>query len=135
MRGKFTADIDAFVKKAGKRLDAFLQTFTFDLYLDIVEGTPVDTGFLRSNWIPSLDSPTKANVGAAGGQPNLTYASVAISQAKFGQSVYLSNNASYAAHVEYGTSRMRGRAMVRTALARIPNTAQNALNKVKAMFP
>lgn len=127
--GKFTADIDAFVKKAGKRADAFVQTFCFDLFFDIVGTTPVDTGFLRSNWIPSLETPA---VGLGG---PLNLGGAALSQAKYGQSVYLTNNTHYAAHVEYGTSRMRGRAMVRTALAKTPIIAQNALVKVKAMFP
>ena len=132
---KFTADIDAFIAKVGKRSDAFLQTFAYDLFEDIVNTTPVQTGFLRSNWMPNIGSPATGTSGNAGGVPNFAAASTALSAVKATDIVYLTNNTEYGTYVEYGTKNMRPRAMVRTALARTPILAALAVNKVKAMYP
>ena len=106
---QFNADLTAWAKKAGGKLDALARQASQEVSLRVVQATPVDTGFLRSSWQPAIGAP-KAAQGAAGGQAKAN-ADVALvcSGIKAGDIYWMTNNARYAKFVEYGTSRMSGR--------------------------
>ncbi|MFO0271365.1 MAG: hypothetical protein ACK53W_12625 [Gemmatimonadota bacterium] len=100
----------------------------------VVTRTPVDTGFLRSSWYAGINRDPDGHQGQAG-QPftvvvsRLTAVAAAMPLAG---TFYLLNNCSYAVHQEYGTSRMEGRAFVRSTVAMFPTIADQAARRVAA---
>lgn len=68
-----------------------------------VLATPVDTGFLRGSWQPSIGEPKEADGKLdTSGASALADAAVEITDLKIGQKFYLMNNAAYARRLEYG---------------------------------
>jgi hypothetical protein len=47
---QFAKEINAFVKKAGVKFNEAYRVQLINLYIDIVDGTPRDTGTLKNNW-------------------------------------------------------------------------------------
>lgn len=106
---QFSADLGAWAKKAGDKLDALARQVCQEVSYRAVTNTPVDTGFLRSSWQPSIGAP-QAAVGAAGAQgAPLAAVSLVCAGVKVGDIFWMTNNARYAKFVEYGTSKMAGR--------------------------
>jgi hypothetical protein len=115
---QFNADLGAWAKRAGDRLDALARQTSQEVSERVVRATPVDTGFLRSSWQPSIGSP-KSGSGSEG-QPNRALGDIGLvaSSVKAGDVYWMTNNAAYARHVEFGTSRMAGRFYVTDTVAR-----------------
>lgn len=135
MPSEFEIDIDKFIKKAGKQADRFLLEFTQDLAESVVMKTPVDTGFLRSSWTARLNEPDQAVTGITGSESQATQhsmnkISLNLSNVKGGDIIYISNNANYAAYVEFGTSQFAGRNFVRSTVSNADTIAREALKKV-----
>lgn len=93
----------------------------------IVERTPVDTGFLRGSWQPSIGEPQLASgADKAPGKEDATGAAaqaaigLVIQGIEAGAMFYLTNNASYAQDQEFGTSKMAGRHFVSDSVAEWP---------------
>ena len=85
--------------------------------------TPVDTGFLRGNWQPTIGAPTPFKVfepGDAVEPPKAT--SLVVATLKAGDTFYFTNNTAYARFVEYGTSKMDGRFYMTRAVQRWQQT-------------
>lgn len=101
----FKADISAWALKNGARMEALARQTAFEVSKQVVVKTPVDTGFLRSSWQPSIGSPKPA-ANPGGGEPDVM---LTIVELKPGDTYWMTNNASYARFVEFGTSRMPGR--------------------------
>lgn len=136
---EFAVSVAQWVAKAKERE---LQVFTgiaLELMNRVKEYTPVDTGWLRANWIDRLNSPsgneTPRPSGAQSGeftayQPEGLY--TAIASAKLGDVIYLVNDVPYAPYIEYGTSRMEARGMLRRAVSEFPTIAEEVTRKVLA---
>lgn len=106
---QFTADLGAWAKKAGDKLDALARQACQEISYKVVYQTPVDTGFLRSSWQPSIGTPKSAQ-GAIGAQAKpLGDVALVCAGVKAGDIFWMTNNARYAKFVEYGTSKMAGR--------------------------
>ena len=83
----------------------------------MVKSTPVDTGFARSNWIASLNTPSTKTIepyspGKRLGLAEDANATAAIAQAKsiassrlLGQVLYITNNTKYIRNLNLGSSR------------------------------
>ena len=83
------------------------------LFNSIIESTPVDTGRLRSNWYPSINSPsTKIDAGAED-------VTAALADSPFDVDFYFTNNLPYAIPIEegHGVNNAPG-GMVRVNVAR-----------------
>lgn len=116
----FKASIDAWAKQFPGKMDALARQASQEISERVIASTPVDTGFLRSSWQPSFGQP-QAGKGAAGAQGQaLTAVSMTIPAMKAGDVYYLTNNAEYAEHVEFGTSKMAGRFYVTDNVKRWP---------------
>ncbi|TNG94877.1 HK97 gp10 family phage protein [Pasteurellaceae bacterium USgator11] len=90
--GSFTIDIGKFVEKTNKRADLKMRKIALDTTAKLKMKTPVDTGDLRGSWTPSIDGmPTSYD-----GNDAANYA------VKFGQTLYISTDKSYAPTLEYG---------------------------------
>lgn len=48
--GNFSIDISRFVERSHQRADRIARRVVLDIFSNIVQTTPVDTGFARSNW-------------------------------------------------------------------------------------
>lgn len=120
---QFKASIKDWATKFPQKMDALARQTAYSVSELVVMGTPVDTGFLRSSWQPSIGAPKpgqgqavgEASLGAAMSQIGLT-----IPQLKAGEHFYMTNNAKYAEFVEFGTTKMAGRFYVTDNVKRWP---------------
>lgn len=103
--GQFSVDMDALARQTAQQLSE-----------NVVVDTPVDTGFLRSSWQPSIGSPVLGKGSFADGEAAsakvMAEVSIVAAGMKAGDIYYMVNNAEYAPHVEFGTSKMAGRFFV-----------------------
>ena len=93
---------------------------TLDVTSNLIETNPVDTGWSRSNWIPSVGSSTKAPVGskqsvspaaqAAGLARMRTY------DLKRDGKVFITNNVPYIVRLNEGSSRQAPAGFVQRAI-------------------
>lgn len=116
----FTAELNAWARKVPGAMDALARQVSQQMSENVIASTPVDTGFLRSSWQPSFGQPA-AGQGAAGAQDKaLTAVTMTVAGMKAGEVYYLTNNAEYAEHVEFGTTKMAGRFYVTDNVKRWP---------------
>lgn len=52
------SSIKSFSEKTEKKMNMIAKKAIIDLCSDIISNTPVDTGRLKNNWFPSVDSPS-----------------------------------------------------------------------------
>lgn len=126
---EFKAKLGKWAEKAGEQLDGLARQSIQEMCFRVVVDTPVDTGFLRSSWQPSIGAP-KAGKGqefglagsgaSAAAAKALASIGVTITDMKLGDKFNLVNNAAYALHVEFGTTKMNGRFMVTDNAKRWP---------------
>lgn len=132
MANEFSIDIQKFIKKAGDNVDRFMLEFTQDLYQEVVERSPVKTGFFKASWQPSINAPV---IGPDRGDQDATYAQTNFTAnligVKGGDIVYISNNAVYGPRLEYGWSPQAPQGMVRVTRAKAPSIAKKALARIK----
>lgn len=115
-------------------LDGFVETLIKKLVLDIVAnfqaapsegGTPVDTGWARANWIPTIgDAPSTAaapkpegdnisvSVASLGQQQAVGVATVAATYKLSRGAVHISNNVPYIVRLDGGSSQQAPRGFV-----------------------
>lgn len=129
---KLRAQIDAWVQKAPQKLDGFARQICFEMAERVVDKTPVDTGFLRGSWQPSIGSPSLDHAGKSDKAGAAAQAAVAlvVPQIKAGDRFYMMNNAAYARHVEYGTSKMAGRYYVSDTVKNWPSVVQQVASEL-----
>lgn len=105
MTQEFEASLDEWLVGVKADLTAVARQSAYQLAFQVVTDTPVDTGFLRGNWQPSIGTPAapKANppFDPGGGIAMADFA-VSISQLQLGDVIYYTNAAVYARRIEYG---------------------------------
>lgn len=106
---------------------------------ELREGTPVDTGWARANWIPSVGAPWDQVYGsrpgpgekAVDGGHSAGLAQVAIY--RFGQGpVYITNNVPYIARLNDGWSRQAPAGFVQISIHRAIRATIYALERASA---
>jgi hypothetical protein len=136
---KFFLDIEKYAAETKGRLDEFVSEVVQDIAEDIIRNSPVDTGFFRASWHANLNelpgiglvNPAPADrVRAAAGKDPMASIIFAAKDIKAGDVFYMMNAAVYAVHLEFGTSRMAPRAIVRSTLARADAIAAAAAQRV-----
>lgn len=141
-----TFDAGNIARRSKVKLETAAREVLQDLALDVVKRTPVDTGFLRGNWQVSINAPPSSKL-VDSGKPEAVYAgsskfpavapqtvarvSSEISRLDIGDTLYFTNNARYAAVIENGNATRRPRAMVRGAVANLPNIAERTIRRIK----
>jgi len=131
----FSGDVGNFIKNAKLNQDKFVRQFSQELMYEVVQNTPVLTGFLRSSWHPYINnSGNDSSSGTAdpSGQIALDRIALIVSNLKAGDVLYYINHAEYGVFVEYGTSRMEPRAFVRSVVARADTIAQRVATQIMA---
>lgn len=135
----FAASVDSWVKETQERMLAVRNQAAEDVIDRMREYTPIQYGFLAGTIQASVDAPTpvdptktnEANAhipaDASAGQVSLV-----IANAPLASTVYGCFTMAYAGFVEYGTSKMTPRAMVRRAAAEWPQIVNSAVSRAKA---
>jgi len=105
----FTLSVQAFVQKTKINTELVLRKASLELFTAIVLKTPVDTGRLRGNWMPSFDAPSTDSTEEVDpdGGPTVEVIAAALSDHQAGQKIYLANNLPYAQAIEDGGSRVK----------------------------
>ena len=149
MMAKWSIPFDKLAKKYEQDLTDVVRSACMMMSSQIILRTPVDTGRLRSNWLPALGSPDKSTNDGSD-----TTGTVAISNAeevamsmKAGETFYLTNSLPYANVVEYGLypnppktgtktvggySRQAPVGMVRVVVRDFKSTVEKAVKRRKA---
>ena len=93
---------------------------SLDITANLVEATPVDTGWARANWVPSIGSPFKEitgnddNVSDVEQQKGVT--EVATNYSLERGPVFISNNVPYITHLNDGSSTQAPAGFVQVAI-------------------
>jgi Bacteriophage HK97-gp10, putative tail-component len=127
----FSVQCQQFAEKIEVNLSTVVRRAAAQLYSDIVQRTPVDTGYCRRNWQVSADSPAegvigeppKKKKGMPKGELEPLYspegANTAIPIAKGVTLIWIVNNVVYAEALENGHSKQAPNGMVRIAIAQL----------------
>ena len=115
--------LDKFTNKLIKKL-------ALDITANLVEDTPVDTGWARANWVPSIGLPIVETaiprdredqislVSGKLGEQQIGIDKIALSYSIEMGSIFISNNVPYILKLNEGTSRQAPSAFVQAAIAR-----------------
>jgi hypothetical protein len=105
----------------GKDLDKMIVATNIDLWNDVVEGTPVDTGFARASWWAQVGMPgANPSPPAKGDGPNSvappSFAKALLTSA--GKVLSIANSAAYIFRLEYDGHSPQNVAWIRAAAAK-----------------
>ena len=110
--------VDGFVEKLIKRL-------ALNVTANLIEDTPVDTGWARANWVPQIGASRSTTAGtraaAESGQINLNPQSGGIASVlryKLGPDIHITNNVPYIKKLNAGSSNQAPSAFIQGAIAR-----------------
>lgn len=104
---QFRASLNKWAKQFSLDMDALARQTAQEMSERVVRDTPVDLGFLRSSWQPSIGSSGTVTLraapkdGSAGPPPGASIA-LKVSEMKAGDTYRLINNAAYAMRIEFG---------------------------------
>ena len=115
---KLGADLLKIVAKAVKTLE-------FELVANLVEATPVDTGWARANWVGSVGAPfdgvdgepAKHGEATTAGELQKTGQAAVLAYGVAQGDVYVSNNVPYINRLDLGSSTQAPAGFVETAIS------------------
>lgn len=139
-----SAEVARVAEKARVTLRTAASETLQDIMLEVVKGTPVQTGFLRGSWWASLDEPVSEgkdarSVPASGAKfppadsGTTEHIGVIMNEFTIGDQVFFTNNAVYARRIEFGDESRRPRRMVQNALADAPQIASETANRIQTL--
>ena len=131
MAESFEAQVDEGVKKSQARMEAVQKTAIQTTVEDVIDGTPVDTGFLRASFTVTKNKPLPVRVGAKpveGQTYQVQPFALTIAKIKSGDTIFAQFVADYAIPVEFGA---RGREGVRMVGLAVQKWAQNVKDAVE----
>lgn len=136
---KFSATVDAWVRKSKQKTEAVFKTAVQstidDMQTPVGAGgnMPVDTGFLRASIQASLNAPVLRQMPNPGGAAGFaTDTSLVIAGAELGDTIYATYGANYAVYQEYGANGKPGRGFVRLAAQNWQANVNRAVAALKA---
>ncbi len=130
----FAANIKKWVDKAKDKGELAFRNIALAAVERTKELTPVDTGFLRANWVAVMSVDAIPKVGEIGPPKN------EIMRAKLGDIIYIVNPVQYARAIEYGFVGQNksgkyvnrpGRGMVAQTITELPQIADRVVNEIK----
>jgi len=118
--------VRAIVRGLTQLTERAIKKITLDVTANLIGTTPVDTGWARANWVPSIGlpveedlsqaSPTEQSASAAGARQQGALAGVAASYKLRMGSVFISNNVPYIVRLNEGSSSQAPAAFVQAAI-------------------
>ena len=115
----FEARLDGFAKKIGVDVGILIKKLSFDIFADVVAGTPVDTGRAMNNWVINVGTPSREVTDQGGDVGSIiaskTAEAFALPAGPF-STVWISNNLPYIVFLEEGSSKQAPRGWVAAAV-------------------
>lgn len=147
--GSFSTSINAFVKRTKVRADLVVRKLAMEALQGVVQMSPVDTGRFRGSWrvgLNQVDGSTSVAIGeqsvagskyrkANGSQATaqaLSAGSPQIAAAKWGDTVYITNNVEYAEPLERGHSKQAPAGMLRVTFERLKAGLNGIVSSIDA---
>lgn len=134
----FKASIAAFADKAKDNAAGVVRQTCQEMAVRVVAGgggapgTPVDTGFARGSWQPSLNTPAvKAGQADPTAAQALSDIAQVAAQMQPGDTFYYLNNCSYIEQLENGHSQQAPIGMVAIVVAQAEQIAQDQIDRFK----
>jgi len=132
----FTSDLEAWAEKSGATMHEVVVEFVLDLSAKVVvgdgmpgNGTPVDTGWARNNWVASIGSPNLSILDGYDKTGSKTMSKIALtSLSATGNLFYLTNNVEYINILEYGSSNRPPNGMVRLGIMAAKSELSRKIN-------
>ena len=116
-------ELEGTVESAVKRV-------VFDVEANLIETTPVDTGFARASWVPSRTEPFEGQIGPSGEADSTAQRRgerrVLSYKLRHG-AAFVSNNAPYIVLLNQGHSRQAAPGFVQRAIAKAVREAEGDL--------
>lgn len=131
---RFAADISEFVKRTRISGGLVLKKLAFDALRGIVMMTPVDTGRARGNWRVSINTIDKSTSEARkdkAGHTAVNTGNAVLTNAKWGDTIYISNNLPYIRRLEDGWSKQAPAGMMGVTFNRLRTGLARALASVR----
>lgn len=128
----FALNFKKFKDLTEKQLDNVVRKTSFDLYKEIINKSPVDTGRFRgANMISvdSVDNTAPANIRSQSAQ--LNEAKSTLSGKVAGHIVFISNNLTYAVDLEYGKSKQAPKGIYGVSVMKFNRFLENAVKESK----
>jgi hypothetical protein len=128
---QFILSLRQFAETVPERFLALHREIAVNLFAEIVSRTPVDTGYARANWWPSVTNPSAEITGPRFEQGIGGDAAAALSLARLADSLgalpaygvfWIANNVEYIGALEDGHSGQAPEGMVRVSIADIRQT-------------
>lgn len=109
-RRQFEVSLDQFAKQIGVDVVTVVKKLSFDIFHDVVAGTPIDTGRAMNNWNIAIGSPPRLvtqEVGTAAGiaGTKAVRAGSVLNSVKPFDTVWISNSVPYIVALEEGHSK------------------------------
>lgn len=123
--------VDQVVRVIGqleKFTERLIVKITLDITANLIENTPVDTGWARANWVPTIGRPDVQNLSnieptaqLAAGQATkqqVSLGGVASSYKLRAGAIFISNNVPYITFLNQGTSKQQPSGFVQRAISK-----------------
>jgi len=134
---KFEADLEKFAIKTNIDIQTVLDKVTIDLFRDIIERTPVDTGYARANWNlnPTVPDTTINPAKAPKKGEKIDYNAINANQEKRiskAEKYYITNSLPYIIALEEGHSKQSGKGhMVKRSIAKAQQSITDLIRAIK----
>lgn len=120
------------VKKVVGQLERFTERLivkiTLDVTANLIEATPVDTGWAQANWVARIGAPFEEDLSEVEPSPQAATSAASRQQASLGAvaaryqlqqgAVFVSNNVPYITNLNDGSSQKAPRGFVQMAIAK-----------------
>ena len=115
----FALDLSKAIEKAKDQAELIVKKTTIQLFSNVIEKSPVDTGRFRANWnvsFGSFDTSTTQETDPSGSQSKGKVYQALSTYKLADQSVFLGNSLPYAERLENGWSKQAPAGMVRLSI-------------------
>lgn len=129
MSARESRQIAAIVRTMERLVERKVIRITTNVTANLIEDTPVDTSWARSNWVPSLSQSVEEDLRELSGDDRARYVPSAAAKQASGRAevlgytlskgkAFVSNNVHYIEDLNDGTSNQAPRAFVQGAISR-----------------
>ena len=124
----FADDLAKYCAKASGKLEDLPRKTAMQLFHDMVNPSPVDSGRFRSNWQCGLGA-MNTDTSSPAGSDAINRAEIVLKGFKAGQTIWMTNSLSYARRLESGWSQQAPRGMVRLAVQDFHEAVKRAIGE------
>lgn len=112
--------LDQAIDRLTLGVEALVEAVVESVGMEVVEATPVDTGFARGNWRPSLNAPATVPISILDptGAATISRINTVARLYKIGDTVFLVNRAPYIESLNEGSSPQAEAEFIQTATQR-----------------